>query len=301
MLDKFKLMFRWLYVITLVLAPQSVYSQISAEIENVKIQHHAAENGNSGMKFHVKFNINGAQNRNCHCTIFFYGVGGNALVDRNQNYRTTDGKVSVGTSFTPPYEGTVYPDLEIFMPYRELDLTDNEGGILSYNVVIRDDNWYTLCEDTGKFRYSQYGSPYSPLQRCSMCYGSHLCSSCNGTGISKYSKSICYSCNGAGLCPLCKGNDWARFKAHSEDYSLPSTYQSVPPVYDGTPNNYGNNSSNQRMCRNCNGTGRVKVYISSAVYDSNVSVCSECNEVMHSYDKHIHQSCSVCYGKGYLE
>lgn len=54
----------------------------------------------------------------------------------------------------------------------------------------------------------------------------------------------------------------------------------------------------REKCTYCNGKGSVKTYIGTMAYSDNGLTywCSECNEIMHSYDKHFHQKCIYCTG-----
>lgn len=54
----------------------------------------------------------------------------------------------------------------------------------------------------------------------------------------------------------------------------------------------------REKCTYCNGKGSVKTFIGTKAYnDSGLTYwCSECNEIMHSYDKHFHQKCIYCTG-----
>lgn len=101
-------------------------SRVSASITNIWADYNVSDAyGNKGMNIHVKFDINGMLNRTGKAVAYFYRSNGTALVDMNNNYNTTDGKVSVGKDFVPNYENCTFNDLVMFIPYTELHLYSN--------------------------------------------------------------------------------------------------------------------------------------------------------------------------------
>lgn len=95
----------------------------SAEIEKVWVEHNDFDsNGNKGMKIHIKFTVRGMLNEQGSCALYFYDENGNALMDVNGSYCTSNGAVATHENFKPPYENTVYNDFKIFMLDSELHL-----------------------------------------------------------------------------------------------------------------------------------------------------------------------------------
>lgn len=72
------------------------------------------------------------------------------------------------------------------------------------------------------------------------------------------------------------------------------------PQYDTFPLTTSEPRQRSR-CSACGGTGSVKIFVGSSNYSVDVTYkCNICNEIMHTYDKHIHQTCSSCNGTGVL-
>lgn len=95
----------------------------SADIKSVWVDHNYYYNGSYGMKIHIKFETERMQGKTGQINAYFYYNNDNPIKDRNFSYRTTDGNVSVGESFTPKYDGSTFNDYWLFIPYSELHLS----------------------------------------------------------------------------------------------------------------------------------------------------------------------------------
>lgn len=95
---------------------------VSAIIQDVWVDYDQTRFQKLGMVIHVKFNITGMKSREGRATAYFSYRSGEDLKDTNGEFNTTAGTVSAGESFTPGYDVTQYDNLEIFMPYDELEL-----------------------------------------------------------------------------------------------------------------------------------------------------------------------------------
>ena len=98
-------------------------NKVSGSIRNIWVDHNVTDSyGNSGMRIHVKFDINGMLNRSGQAAAYFYYSNGTPIKDTNGSNRTSDGNVATHVNFTPNYENCTFNDLAIFMPYSELHL-----------------------------------------------------------------------------------------------------------------------------------------------------------------------------------
>lgn len=102
--------------------PEGTVLPQSASIQDVHVDYDVTRFEKKGMVIHVKFSITGMKNQEGRATAYFARQDGEALKDKNGQYNTTDGQVSTGESFTPGYEVTQYDNLELFIPYDELEL-----------------------------------------------------------------------------------------------------------------------------------------------------------------------------------
>ena len=109
-------------------------SNVSASIESIWVDHNVYQDGKKGMRIHIKMNLDNLRGKNCRASAYFYDENGTALVDRNDDYCTTDGKVSCGRNFSPSYDSSTFSDFELFMPYSELHLSSYRS--LKFSVSL---------------------------------------------------------------------------------------------------------------------------------------------------------------------
>ena len=118
-------------------------------IQDVWVDYDTWENGQKGMRIHVKFTLSTQKNSQCSVTMCFeFRVLGirpqdwRPLIDVNGKYATADGKVAVAKDFVHDSIETTYDDFNIFMPYSELHpdeikvAADEAGAVL--NVINND-------------------------------------------------------------------------------------------------------------------------------------------------------------------
>jgi len=105
----------------------------SASFEKIWVDYDVTEEGSKGMRIHVKFTANDMFNMDAYVAIYFEfdDATATALKDKNNRYNSTDGDVAVYKSIRPQYNPAVYDDLQLFMPYTELDL---DAG--KYNLAM---------------------------------------------------------------------------------------------------------------------------------------------------------------------
>lgn len=104
----------------------------TATIKEVTVDHNVYQDGNKGMKIHVKFEILNCKDDACRAIAYFYYANGTAIKDTNGQYKDASGNVSAGVDFKPTYEWTSYSDLIIFMPYSEIHSTTRTGTVEMY-------------------------------------------------------------------------------------------------------------------------------------------------------------------------
>ena len=100
-----------------------------AKILEVTKESNIYEDGKKGMIIHVKFETTFMKDRQGRATAWFYYEDGEKLMDENDEYCTSGGQVSSGKDFEPRYKESVYNDLKIFMPYRELHLSSGSTDL----------------------------------------------------------------------------------------------------------------------------------------------------------------------------
>ena len=116
-----------------------------ATIQNIWVDHNVHENGLKGIRIHVKFNVNNMKGKTGQVAAYFYFQEGKPLKDLDRNYRSSDGQVSVSEDFTPGYQGTLYNDFTMFIPYDQLHMNNGEYD-LKFEVLIWSHNDHKLAK-----------------------------------------------------------------------------------------------------------------------------------------------------------
>jgi hypothetical protein len=93
-----------------------------AALEKIWVDYNVRENGRLGMRIHVKFSVYNMKNVDSQLAVYFEKADGTKLKSTNKKFSSKDGQVAAYRALKPGYDGTVYKDLEVFMPYEELKL-----------------------------------------------------------------------------------------------------------------------------------------------------------------------------------
>jgi hypothetical protein len=96
----------------------------SATFYKLWVDYDMTEDGQKGMRIHIKFTAYDMLNMDAYMAIYFEydDEDGGVLKDKNQKFNSTAGDVALYKSIKPGYNPAVYEDLQLFMPYSELDL-----------------------------------------------------------------------------------------------------------------------------------------------------------------------------------
>lgn len=98
-------------------------SDATATFDKMWVDYDVTENGRKGMRIHVKFSVLHMKGVDSYLAIYFEKKDGTKLTTSNTEYRSKNGQVAIYKSLTPGYDPeTVYNDLQLFMPYGELNL-----------------------------------------------------------------------------------------------------------------------------------------------------------------------------------
>lgn len=205
------------------------YSQ-SVVINKKWLEHGVTQNGVSGMKIHVDFNVMNMKGKKGQVVVYFEYPKGTGLKDTNGKYRTKSGEVSVSENFTPRYDNSHYSDFDIFMPVDEIhmkkgkftyycdvrvldlssgnflngetyltfDGTSQDEGQVNQNRQANKSNggsMQTWREELGYGMFAiNHGNPNGARQRTIY----RACSACRGT-------VLCGNCHGMKMCTICNG------------------------------------------------------------------------------------------------
>lgn len=112
--------------------PSGKNGKPTAVFKDVRFDDDVVENGETGLRIHVKFSVYQAKNVLSELVVRFFN-GDDALTDSDGKFRNASGEVAVKRDLKPGYDWTDYNDLTLFIPYRQLDLDD---GTYTLNMDI---------------------------------------------------------------------------------------------------------------------------------------------------------------------
>ena len=135
----------------------------SATFDKLWVDYDVTDNGVRGMKIHVKFTAYEMLNTDAYLAIYFQYDDeiGKWLKDRNSKFNSTDGYVAVYRSIKPQYNPAVFNDLDVFMPYSELDLDPGEYDLAMDVKLIYKEGGQISKLTTYYFEYKKPGSTTS--------------------------------------------------------------------------------------------------------------------------------------------
>lgn len=122
---------------------QSGNTSPRADIERIWMDHGAYQNGQQGMKIHVKFTVDNMNGKTIYAYAFFYwGDNTTPLHDPYGN------NLSFYGYGTPSYDSARFDDFTIFVPYVGLNMQAGQGSVnLSFDISIRTSSGTELDRD----------------------------------------------------------------------------------------------------------------------------------------------------------
>ena len=131
-----------------------------ATFEKIWVDYDITEDDQKGMRIHIKFTAYDMMNMDSYLAIYFLynSEKGGTLRDKNQKFNSTAGDVALYKSLKPQYNPAVFDDLQVFMPYSELDLEPGNYD-LAMDVKIIYKEGGTISKLTKyNFQYTKPGS-----------------------------------------------------------------------------------------------------------------------------------------------
>lgn len=107
-----------------------------ASFDSIWVEFDITENEKRGMRIHLKFSTYEMKDLDSYVAIYFEyndDIAG-FLKDKNKQFQSSEGDVALYKSIKPAYDPAVYKDLQLFMPYSELDL---EPGIYDLTMDVK--------------------------------------------------------------------------------------------------------------------------------------------------------------------
>jgi hypothetical protein len=127
-----------------------------AKFDRVWVDYNVKEDGVNGMRIHVKFEVTGMEGVDSYLMVYFQKSDGSDLTTSSSLYGSKDGRVAAKRALKPGYDVTVYKDLDVFMPYSELNLTKGKYNLKMDIDVANDDE--ELIQHLGfhEFEYEKF-------------------------------------------------------------------------------------------------------------------------------------------------
>lgn len=128
-------------IVALVIGANVMFAQ-TASIENVWTDQNAYENNQSGMRIHVKFNVNGLKDKEICVMASFYNEEKKAIKCYTEGYKTKSNSMVSYKYSTPTYENSIYNDYPLFIPYNMFVST----GTYYFDVsILVKDSWKIIA------------------------------------------------------------------------------------------------------------------------------------------------------------
>jgi hypothetical protein len=137
-------------------SPKSSTTDAKVKFDKIWVDYNVSEGGEKGMRIHVKFEVTGMEGVDSYLMVYFEKEDGSKLTTSSSLYGSKDGNVAAKKALKPGFEVTVYKDLEVFMPYNELNLTKGKYN-LKMDADLADDD-ENLIEHLGyhEFQYEKF-------------------------------------------------------------------------------------------------------------------------------------------------
>jgi hypothetical protein len=105
-------------------SPADAESVIKADVnfEDMWIDYDVTEAGKKGMRIHLKFSTINLKGVDAYAAIYFQKKNGEKIEGLHSEYRSKNGQLALYKSLKPAYDEAVYKDVQLFMPYSEINV-----------------------------------------------------------------------------------------------------------------------------------------------------------------------------------
>lgn len=120
-------------------SPADVESDKKTEVkfEDLWIDYDVKENGQNGMRIHLKFTAMNMKGIDGYAVIYVRKKNGEKVEGYSSEYRSKNGQMAVYKSIKPAYDEAVYKDLQLFMPYSEINIGKGKHDLkLDADIIL---------------------------------------------------------------------------------------------------------------------------------------------------------------------
>ncbi len=97
-------------------------SEAKITFEDMWVDYDVTEDGVKGMRIHLKFSADNMKDVDAYAAVYFEKKNGDAVQGISSKYRSKNGQLAVYKSIKPAYDDAVYKDLQLFMPYSQVEV-----------------------------------------------------------------------------------------------------------------------------------------------------------------------------------
>lgn len=110
----------------------------SVVFDKAWVNYDTTDNGQKGMRVHAKFTVKNMKDLDSYLAIYFETRDGTRLKDKNQRFYSSTGDVALYRSLKPGFDPAEFADLEVFMPYDELDLDEGTHELrMDFDLIYK--------------------------------------------------------------------------------------------------------------------------------------------------------------------
>ena len=152
----------------------------NAQIKSISVSKDQDLDDGKGLIVHVALDVQNMKGKEIRVSAYFYDNDGNALIDKNNDYHTQDGKVSTGKSITPTSDKSTFSDIQLEIPYSELHLSGTSSRTLKLSVSVWNRSTSPSKEICSSSSYTSF--TYTPVSEASYLIPSQTNISVSHTG-----------------------------------------------------------------------------------------------------------------------
>ena len=119
-------------------SPADAESIIKADVnfEDMWVDYDVTENGKKGMRIHLKFSAINLKGVDANAVVYFQKKNGEKIDGVSTSFRSKNGQLAIYKSLKPAYDEAVYKDLQLFMPYSEINVGSGKFDLRMKAEVI---------------------------------------------------------------------------------------------------------------------------------------------------------------------
>lgn len=123
-------------------------NQADAKFEDLWVDYDVTEGGKTGMRIHVKCTVSNMKDIDGYVAVYFEKKNGEKIMGENQSYRSKSGQLAVYKSIKPAYAEAVYKDIQLFMPYDEINIPPGKYDLkLDVDIILKNGDMVKHLKD----------------------------------------------------------------------------------------------------------------------------------------------------------